>query len=106
MNNSKTSVGARIAMYQSGLKRERGAARAIRRAAFSTYYRAGGAKTCLSGAVAYLNNHLHNELIDAFFHQRVTRRTDPGDAICGAALFLVFFVLRSHLSAALSCLPC
>ncbi|MFC3396887.1 O-antigen ligase family protein [Brenneria rubrifaciens] len=101
MNNSKTSVGARIAMYQSGIEAGKEVPlgqSAEQRSAHITAL--AEQKPVLSGAVAYLNNHLHNELIDAFSIKGL-----PGVLILvmlyAALLYFSFFVLRSHLSAAL-----
>ncbi|WP_411570339.1 O-antigen ligase family protein [Pectobacterium cacticida] len=101
MNNSKTSVGARIAMYQSGVdagetalfgqSAEQRAEKIVAQAA---------QQPNLAGAVEYLNVHLHNELIDAFSLKGV-----PGVILIvlfyASLFYFSFFVLRSHLSAAL-----
>ncbi|WP_232427849.1 O-antigen ligase family protein [Pectobacterium parmentieri] len=101
MNNSKTSVGARIAMYQSGVEAgedallgqsaEQRTARIITQAE---------QKPSLAGAVEYLNVHLHNEVVDAFSLKGL-----PGAILLillyASLFYFSFFVLRSHLSAAL-----
>ncbi|WP_235778055.1 O-antigen ligase family protein [Pectobacterium wasabiae] len=101
MNNSKTSVGARIAMYQSGVEAgedallgqsaEQRAARIIAQAE---------QKPSLAGAVGFLNVHLHNEVVDAFSLKGL-----PGAILLillyASLFYFSFFVLRSHLSAAL-----
>lgn len=101
MNNSKTSVGARIAMYQSGIEAGENALlgqSAEQRSAQITLL--AQQKPGLSGAVEYLNVHLHNELIDAFSLKGL-----PGvlllAALYAALLYFSLFILRSHLSAAL-----
>ncbi|MBT9182793.1 O-antigen ligase family protein [Pectobacterium punjabense] len=101
MNNSKTSVGARIAMYQSGIEAgeeallgqsaEQRAAQIITQAE---------QKPSLAGAVEYLNVHLHNEVVDAFSLKGL-----PGAILLillyASLFYFSFFVLRSHLSVAL-----
>ncbi|WP_409309920.1 O-antigen ligase family protein [Pectobacterium sp. B1J-3] len=101
MNNSKTSVGARLAMYQSGI--EVGEDALFGQSAEQRSERVTALaeqKPVLSGAVAYLNVHLHNEVIDAFSLKGL-----PGAlllvALYAALLYFSFFILRSHLSAAL-----
>ncbi|RJL47937.1 O-antigen ligase domain-containing protein [Pectobacterium carotovorum] len=101
MNNSMTSVGARIAMYQSGIE-------AGEEALFgqSAEQRAehiiaqAKQESELSGAVGYLDIHLHNEVIDAFSLKGL-----PGAILLvllyASLFYFSFFVLRSHLSAAL-----
>ncbi|MEI7086617.1 O-antigen ligase family protein [Pectobacterium versatile] len=101
MNNSMTSVGARIAMYQSGI--EAGEEALLGQ---STEQRAehiiaqAKQESELSGAVGYLDIHLHNEVIDAFSLKGL-----PGAILLmllyAALFYFSFFVLRSHLSAAL-----
>ncbi|EHD19646.1 MULTISPECIES: O-antigen ligase family protein [Brenneria] len=101
MNNSKTSVGARIAMYQSGI--ETGEKALLGQSAEQRSARISALaeqKPQLSGAVIFLNVHLHNEAIDAFSLKGL-----PGALILvmlyAALLYFSFFILRSHLSAAL-----
>ncbi|MEL4889329.1 O-antigen ligase family protein [Pectobacterium betavasculorum] len=101
MNNSRTSVGARIAMYQSGA--EAGEEALLGQSAEQRSERIiaqAEQKPSLAGAVEYLNVHLHNEVIDAFSLK----------GLSGAILLILFyaslfyfsfFILRSHLSAAL-----
>lgn len=101
MNNSRTSVGARIAMYQSGIEAGEEALlgqsaeqRSVRITALAEQ------NPGLSGALAFLNVHLHNEVIDAFSLKGL-----PGAlllvALYAALLYFSFFILRSHLSVAL-----
>ncbi|MEH0833140.1 O-antigen ligase family protein [Pectobacterium cacticida] len=101
MNNSRTSVGARIAMYQSGV--EAGEAALLGQSAEQRADRIvaqAAQQPNLAGAVEYLNVHLHNELIDAFSLKGV-----PGAILIvvfyASLFYFSFFVLRSHLSAAL-----
>ncbi|MDX5629721.1 MULTISPECIES: O-antigen ligase family protein [unclassified Brenneria] len=101
MNNSKTSVGARIAMYQSGIEAGEEALfgqSAEQRSAHITALAAQ--KPGLSGAVEYLNVHLHNEAIEAFSLKGL-----PGVAMLtlfyASLIYFSLFVLRSHLLAAI-----
>ncbi|MBA0218986.1 O-antigen ligase family protein [Pectobacterium brasiliense] len=101
MDNSMTSVGARIAMYQSGIEAgeealfgqsaEQRAERIVAQAKQESE---------LSGALGYLNVHLHNDVIDAFSLKGL-----PGAILLvllyASLFYFSCFVLRSHLSAAL-----
>lgn len=101
MNNSQTSVGARLAMYQSGI--EVGETAPFGQ---SAEQRAEKIRTlaqqdpALSGAVNYVNIHLHNEVIDAF-----SLKGWPGALLIAllyaALIYFSLFILRSHLSVAL-----
>ncbi|WJM82934.1 O-antigen ligase family protein [Pectobacterium brasiliense] len=101
MNNSRTSVGARIAMYQSGI--EAGEEALLGQSAEQRAERIiaqAEQKPSLAGAVEFLNVHLHNEVIDAFSLKGL-----PGAVLLillyASLFYFSFFVLRSHLSAAL-----
>ncbi|WP_308415346.1 O-antigen ligase family protein [Pectobacterium versatile] len=101
MNNSMTSVGARIAMYQSGI--EAGEEALLGQSAEQRAERIvaqAEQKPNLAGAVEYLDVHLHNEVIDAFSLKGL-----PGAILLvllyASLFYFSFFVLRSHLSAAL-----
>ncbi|MBN3168925.1 O-antigen ligase family protein [Pectobacterium aquaticum] len=101
MNNSRTSVGARIAMYQSGI--EAGEEALLGQSAEQRAERIvaqAKQKPSLAGAVEYLDVHLHNEVIDAFSLKGL-----PGAILLvllyASLFYFSFFVLRSHLSAAL-----
>ncbi|WP_240355123.1 O-antigen ligase family protein [Pectobacterium brasiliense] len=101
MNNSRTSVGARIAMYQSGI--EAGEEALLGQSAEQRAERIvaqAEQKPNLAGAVEFLNIHLHNEVIDAFSLKGL-----PGAILLvllyASLFYFSFFVLRSHLSAAL-----
>ncbi|WP_336852644.1 O-antigen ligase family protein [Pectobacterium brasiliense] len=101
MNNSRTSVGARIAMYQSGI--EAGEEALLGQSAEQRAERIvaqAEQKPNLAGAVEYLDVHLHNEVIDAFSLKGL-----PGAILLvllyTSLFYFSFFVLRSHLSAAL-----
>lgn len=101
MNNSRTSVGARIAMYQSGI--EAGEEALLGQSAEQRAERIvaqAEQKPNLAGAVEYLDVHLHNEVIDAFSLKGL-----PGAILLvllyASLFYFSFFILRSHLSAAL-----
>ncbi|MCV9879047.1 O-antigen ligase family protein [Brenneria izbisi] len=101
MNNSKTSVGARLAMYQSGMVAgEKALMGQSAEQRSERIIMLAEQKPVLSGAVEYLNVHLHNELIDAFSLKGL-----PGVLfvviLYAALLYFSFFILRSHLLAAL-----
>ncbi|WP_409160868.1 O-antigen ligase family protein [Pectobacterium sp. B2J-2] len=101
LNNSMTSVGARIAMYQSGI--EAGEEALLGQSAEQRaehIITQAKQESELSGAVGYLDIHLHNEVIDAFSLKGL-----PGTILLillyVSLFYFSFFVLRSHLSAAL-----
>ncbi|MBQ4777237.1 O-antigen ligase family protein [Pectobacterium versatile] len=101
MNNSMTSVGARIAMYQSGIEAGEEALLGQSAEQRAEHIIAQAKQESeLSGAVGYLDIHLHNEVIDAFSLKGL-----PGAILLvllyAALFYFSFFVLRSHLSAAL-----
>ncbi|MDY4373386.1 O-antigen ligase family protein [Pectobacterium carotovorum] len=101
MNNSMTSVGARIAMYQSGLEAGEEALLGQSAEQRAEHIIAQAKQESeLSGAVGYLDIHLHNEVIDAFSLKGL-----PGAILLvllyASLFYFSFFVLRSHLSAAL-----
>ncbi|KFX13633.1 O-antigen ligase domain-containing protein [Pectobacterium atrosepticum] len=101
MNNSMTSVGARIAMYQSGIEAGEEALLGQSAEQRAEHIIAQAKQESeLSGALRYLNVHLHNEVIDAFSLKGL-----PGAILLvllyAALFYFSFFVLRSHLSAAL-----
>ncbi|GKW19212.1 ligase [Pectobacterium araliae] len=101
MNNSKTSVGARIAMYQSGVEAGEEALLGQSAEQRAEHIIAQAKQESeLSGAVGYLDIHLHNEVIDAFSLKGL-----PGAILLvllyASLFYFSFFVLRSHLSAAL-----
>lgn len=101
LNNSQTSVGARFAMYQSGI--DAGDAAPLGQ---SVEQRAreisalAQQEPVLKGAVNYVNVHLHNELIEAY-----SLKGWSGALIIAllyiALIHFSFFILRSHLSVAL-----
>ncbi|MBJ7223410.1 O-antigen ligase family protein [Brenneria sp. L3-3C-1] len=101
MNNSKTSVGARLAMYQAGVQVGEDALfgqsaeqRSVRIVQLAEQ------DPGLAGAVGFLNVHLHNEAIDAFSLKGL-----PGAFILlmlyAALIYFSVFILRSHLLAAM-----
>ncbi|GLW39829.1 ligase [Pectobacterium carotovorum subsp. carotovorum] len=101
MNNSMTSVGARIAMYQSGIEAGEEALLGQSAEQRAEHIIAQAKQEAgLSGAVGYLNIHLHNDVIDAFSLKGL-----PGAILIvllyASLFYFSFFVLRSHLSAAL-----
>lgn len=101
MNNSMTSVGARIAMYQSGIEAGEEALLGQSAEQRAEHIIAQAKQESeLSGALRYLNVHLHNEVIDAFSLKGL-----PGAILLvllyASLFYFSFFVLRSHLSAAL-----
>ncbi|MFJ5450369.1 O-antigen ligase family protein [Pectobacterium carotovorum] len=101
MNNSMTSVGARIAMYQSGIEAGEEALLGQSAEQRAEHIIAQAKQESeLSGAVGYLDIHLHNEVIDAFSLKGL-----PGAILLvllyASLFYFSFFVLRSHLSAAL-----
>ncbi|MCG8708343.1 O-antigen ligase family protein [Brenneria sp. 4F2] len=101
MNNSKTSVGARIAMYQSGIEAGEEALLGQSAEQRSARVNALAAQNPgLSGALEYLNVHLHNEIIEAFSLKGL-----PGAAMSAvfyiSLIYFSLFVLRSHLLAAI-----
>ncbi|MDC9820378.1 O-antigen ligase family protein [Pectobacterium polonicum] len=101
MNNSKTSVGARIAMYQSGVEAGEEALLGQSAEQRAEHIIAQAQQESeLSGAVGYLDIHLHNEVIDAFSLKGL-----PGAILIvllyASLFYFSFFVLRSHLSVAL-----
>ncbi|WP_235319663.1 O-antigen ligase family protein [Pectobacterium fontis] len=101
MNNSMTSVGARIAMYQSGIEAGEEALLGQSAEQRAEHIMAQAKQESeLSGAVGYLDIHLHNEVIDAFSLKGL-----PGAILLillyVSLFYFSFFVLRSHLSAAL-----
>ncbi|XYQ54710.1 O-antigen ligase family protein [Pectobacterium carotovorum] len=101
MNNSMTSVGARIAMYQSGIEAGEEALLGQSAEQRAEHIIAQAKQESeLSGALGYLNVHLHNEVVDAFSLKGL-----PGTILLilfyVSLFYFSFFVLRSHLSAAL-----
>lgn len=101
LNNSMTSVGARIAMYQSGIEAGEEALLGQSAEQRAEHIIAQAKQESeLSGAVVYLDIHLHNEVIDAFSLKGL-----PGAILLillyASLFYFSFFVLRSHLSAAL-----
>lgn len=101
MNNSKTSVGARLAMYHSGFEAGEAApwGQSVEQRATQIATLAEQ-NPALSGAVSYLNVHLHNEVIESF-----SLKSWPGALLIlvlyAALIYFTLFTLRSHLSAAL-----
>ncbi|RLM18664.1 ligase [Brenneria alni] len=101
MNNSKTSVGARLAMYQAGIQAGQHAPlgqSAEQRSERITQQ--AQQKPVLAGAVDFLNVHLHNEVIEAFSLKGL-----PGAVMVAifytSLIYFSVFILRSHLLAAI-----
>ena len=101
LNNSKTSVGARFAMVQSGV--DAGLAAPLGQSAEqrAQEIEALAQQTpAMTGAMSYVNVHLHNEIIEAF-----SLKGWPGAVLIVllyiALSYFSIFVLRSHFSIAL-----
>ncbi|KAA8997298.1 O-antigen ligase domain-containing protein [Affinibrenneria salicis] len=101
MNNSKTSVGARLAMYQAGLLAGEYAPlgqSAGQRANFVKQL--AKQEPVMAGAAEFVNVHLHNEVIDSF-----SLKGWPGvlllSAFYASLIYFTVFILRSHLLAAI-----
>lgn len=101
LNNSKTSVGARFAMVQSGL--DAGLAAPLGQSAeqrAEDITAIAQQTPAMTGATSYLNVHLHNEIIEAF-----SLKGWPGALLIvllyAALSYFSIFMLRSHFSIAL-----